>query len=68
MRIDKLELAVDSQAACISKLADEIRELQKKQDVQATETFDMGEEVRKGVEEKWDEGISRIMNYDPMRR
>lgn len=62
--MEKLELAVDSQAACISKLADEIMELQKKQDVHSA----VEEEAGKSMEDKWDEGISRIMNYDPMRR
>lgn len=75
LHVLKLENTADSHADCLAKLASEIasaKELISELGKMIEELKAQGEEyekeVQKGVEKKWDDAISHILNYDPFGR
>lgn len=75
LRVLKLENTADCQSDCIAKMASEIAsakelisELGKMIAELKTHAEDYEKEVQNGVEKKWDDAISHILNYDPFGR
>ena len=68
LHVLKLENTADCHADCLAKLASEIAELRKTLEEIKAQIPEIDKEVQKGMEKKWDDAISHILNYDPFGR
>lgn len=61
LRLLKQENALDAVTDCVAKLAKEISDL--RSDIESVKEEFAGA-VNKGIEDRWNEGLERIMAYD----
>ena len=64
----KMNNALDALSGCVANMAKELAELKEQNEALKAEVAELKEQfaeaVNKGIEDRWNKGLERIMNYD----